>query len=110
MIEAGQHMCNDRIALFGSRAAVSIGIDARTIEGRHFLDIMLLAPDTGVNPCLYTAVKQTRLTAEDHGNIGANAIRDLTQAKVDIRSIVGDNLPAQISALAHWSTRSYLRG
>jgi hypothetical protein len=48
MIEAGQRICNDRIALFACRPAISIAIDAGTIEGRHFLDIMLLAPSTGL--------------------------------------------------------------
>jgi hypothetical protein len=110
MIEAGQHICSDRIALFSFRPAVSIAIDAGTIKSRHFLDIMLLAPYTGLKPFLYTAVEQTRLTAEDYGSIVAKTICDPKQAKVDVRSIVGDNLPTQISALAHWSTRSCLRG
>jgi hypothetical protein len=81
MIEARQYICNDRIALFGSRAGVSIAIDAGTIKGRHFLDIMLLTTYTGLKPLLYTAVEQTGLTVEDYGNIVANAIRDLRQAK-----------------------------
>jgi hypothetical protein len=95
MIEAGQHICNDGIVLNGSRPAVSIAIDAGTIESRRFLDIILLALYTRLKPFLYTAVEQTRLTTGDYGNIVANAIRDLRQAKVNIRSIVGDNLPAK---------------
>jgi hypothetical protein len=71
---------------------------------------MLLVPYTILKLFLYTSVEQTRLTAGDYGNIVVNAIRDLRQAKIDVRSIVGDNLPAQISELAHCSTRSYLRG
>jgi hypothetical protein len=59
---------------------------------------MLPPPYTGLKPFLYTAVEQIRLTAEYYGNIVANAIRDLRQAEVDVWSIVGNNLSAQISA------------
>jgi hypothetical protein len=57
MIEAGQHIYNNRIALFGSRPAVSIAIDAGTLDGRYFLDIILLAPYPGPKPFLCTAVE-----------------------------------------------------
>jgi hypothetical protein len=111
MVEAAKTMHSDLLTSFAKLPSISMAIDAGTIERRHFLDIMLLAPYTTLSPFLYDSVEQARLTAQDYGNIVADAIRTLKEVNnVDVRSIVGDNLPAQVSALAHWSPNSRLRG
>jgi hypothetical protein len=98
----------DALANFQTLPSVSIAIDAGTIAHRHFLDIMLLAPYTSMRPFLYDTVEQTTLNSDDYGDIVANAITKLYDEKIVVRSIVGDNLPAQVSALAHWSDKSRL--
>lgn len=109
MIEEADRIHEAMIAKFAQMPCVSLAIDAGTIERRHFLDIMILAPYSKIKPFLYDAVEKTTLTAEDYGNIVMNAIKDLYRKHVNVRSIVGDNLPAQVTALAHWSSRSCLK-
>jgi hypothetical protein len=50
------------------------------------------------------------LTSDDSGNLIIAIIQELKSKRGGVRSIVGDNLPAQVSALAHWSHKSRLRG
>jgi hypothetical protein len=109
MIEESNRMHEAMIAKFAEMPCVSLTIDAGTIERRHFLDIMLLAPYTKMKPFLYDAIEKATLTAEDYGNIVVTAIKQLHNRNVKVRSIVGDNLPAQVTALAHWSSRSCLK-
>jgi hypothetical protein len=94
---------------FAQMPCVSLAIDASTIERRHILDIIILAPYSKIRPFLYGSIEESTLTAEDYGNIVTEAIKDLFQKNVHVRSIVGDNLPAQVSALAHWSSHSHLK-
>jgi hypothetical protein len=61
--------------------------------------MIMLAPYTTIQPFLYAAVEMSNLNAEEYGNIVLSAIKELYQNDVHIRSIVGDNLPAQISDL-----------
>jgi hypothetical protein len=109
LIESSHKIHQDMIRRFAIFPCVSLAIDAGTIEGRHFLDIMILAPYTKIQPFLYATIEKSSLNAEDYGNIVVTAIKELKQKGVKIRSIVGDNLPAQITALAHWSSRSILK-
>jgi hypothetical protein len=109
ILDLSSQMHNSMLARFSDMPCVSLAIDAGTIERRHFLDIMILAPYSKIKPFLYAAIEQPTLTAEDYGSIVTEAIKDLFQKGVHVRSIVGDNLPAQVCSLAHWSSRSYLK-
>jgi hypothetical protein len=86
---------------------VSLAIDAGTMEPRHFLDIVVLAPSARIKSFLYDAVERATLTTEDSERIAMAAIKELYQKRVNVRSIVENNLPAQVTALAHWSAQSY---
>jgi hypothetical protein len=44
---------NRKLREFAGLPSVSLAIDAGTLEHRHFLDIMVLAPYAGVKPLLY---------------------------------------------------------
>jgi hypothetical protein len=92
------------------RPCVSLIIDAGTIERRHFLDLMIFAPYSGLRPFLYDSLENERLTVDDSGQLVAQAIEELKTQGVRVRSIVGDNLPAQVSVFAHWSPKSRPRG
>jgi hypothetical protein len=109
MLEESERIQKTEVAKFAQMPCVSLSIDAGTIERRHFLDIILSAPYSELKPFLYTAVERESLTVEDYGNIVIEAIRELNLKNVKVRSIVGDNLPAQVAALAHWSPRSSLQ-
>jgi hypothetical protein len=109
MVEESNHIHEEMIAKFAQMPCASFAIDAGTIERRHFLDIMILAPYSKIKPFLYDVIEKATLTADDYGNIVMTAIKELYQKGVKIRSIVGDNLPAQVTALAHWSSRSCLK-
>jgi hypothetical protein len=109
MIEESKTIHDGMIAKFQQMPCVSLAIDAGTIERRHFLDIMILAPYPKIKPFFYDAIENVTLTAEDYGTIVATTINELHQTNVNVRSIVGDNLPAQITVLAHWSPRSCLK-
>jgi hypothetical protein len=98
------------LADYAKRPCVSLVIDAGTIERRPFLDLMILAPYRGLRPFTYDSLENERLTADDHGQFVAQTIEKLRTQGVEVLSIVGDNLPAQVSALAHWSPKSRLRG
>jgi hypothetical protein len=71
---------------------------------------MILAPYSHLHPFLYEVYEQDALTSDDYGRIVAEVIQELRTKGVRVRSIVGDNLPAQVSSLAHWSKKSLLRG
>jgi hypothetical protein len=109
IIEEGNRIQKANLAKFAQVPSVSLSIDAGTIHGRHFLDIMLLAPYTELTPFLYNAFEAESLTVNDYGRFVLGTIRDLHTAKIQVGSIVGDNLPTQVTALAHWSPRSSLR-
>jgi hypothetical protein len=109
MIAEAKTIHADKVAEFAREPSVSIAIDTGTMERRHFLDIMLLAPHTDTKPFLFRAVEEESLTLEIYGSIVAQAISDLRSREINVRSIVGDNLPTQVAALAHWSDNSVLR-
>jgi hypothetical protein len=109
IIDSSKRIHDIILARFAEMPCVSLAIDAGTIERRHFLDIMILAPYSEIKPFLYTAIEEPTLTAEDYGNIVTEIIKVLFQKGVHVRSIVGDNLPAQVATLAHWSSRSHLK-
>jgi hypothetical protein len=109
LVEYSRKIHEETITHFSQMPCVSLTIDAGTIERRHFLDIMVLAPYSRVKPFLYAAVENSTLTADDYGRIVMEAIQELYNKGVHVRSIVGDNLPAQIVALARWSPRSCLK-
>jgi hypothetical protein len=90
---------------YAKRACVSLVIDPGTIERRHFLDLMILAPFRGLRPFFYDSLENERLTADNDGQLVAQAIEELNTQGMRVRSIVGDNLPAQVSALVHWSPK-----
>jgi hypothetical protein len=71
---------------------------------------MILAPYCQIGlPFLYNAVEEGSLTAVKDRSIIGNAIRDLHSDGVQITSIVGDNEPAQLTSLAHWSATFQVR-
>jgi hypothetical protein len=49
------HQKNSVIEQFETRPCVALAIDAGTIGLPHFLDIMILAPDSNLRPFLYDA-------------------------------------------------------
>jgi hypothetical protein len=110
MIDESTQLSDRLIAKFAQRPCVSLAIDAGTIERRHFLDVMILAPYSSLDPFLYDVFERDTLTSDDYGNLVVAVIQELKSKGVRVRSIVGDNLPAQVSALAHWSHKSRLRG
>jgi hypothetical protein len=110
MIDESIHQRDRAIKQFAKRPCVSLAIDAGTIERRHFLDIMILAPYSNLPPFLYDAHEQDASISEDYGRIIAGIIRELKTKGIRVRSMVGDNLPAQVSSLAHWSKKSLLKG
>jgi hypothetical protein len=110
MIDESIQLRDRVVRQFAKRPCVSLAIDAGTIEKRHFLDIMILAPYSSLDPFLYDVLENETLTSDDYGNLIAAIIKELKSKGVRVRSIVGDNLPAQVSALAHWSKNSRLRG
>jgi hypothetical protein len=110
MIQESVDLSARLIRAFATRPCVSLAIDAGTIERRHFLNVMLLAPYSNLKPFLYDSYEEETLTSDDYGRVIAQIIKELKTKGVRVRSIVGDNLPAQVSALAHWSKRSCLKG
>jgi hypothetical protein len=62
---------------------------------------MILAPYPKIKPFPSDAIGNATLTAEDYGTIVAITIKELHQTNVNDRSIGGDNLPAQLTTLAH---------
>jgi hypothetical protein len=66
---------------------------------------MIFAPRSGLRPFLYDSLESERLPADDYGQLVAQAMKGLKTQSVRVRSIVEDNLPAQVSALAHWSQK-----
>jgi hypothetical protein len=110
MTDVAKDIATRRRAQFSELTSVSLAIDAGTIGGRHFLDLILMAPHAVHSPFLYDAVEQSHMTATDYGDIVADRILALrAEHNITITSIVGDNLPIQVAALAHWSPRSHLK-
>jgi hypothetical protein len=110
MIEESNRLSATIIAEYAEMLCMSLVIDAGTTEQWHFPDLMVLAPFSGLRPFSDDSLEKERLTADDYGCLIAQTIEELRQKGVKLRSIVGDDLPAQVSAFAHWSTKSHLRG
>jgi hypothetical protein len=109
IIEEADILSHTILVDYAKRVCVSLVIDRGTIERRHFLDLMILAPYRGLRPFLYDSLENKRLKADDDGQLVAQAIEELKTRGVRVHSVVGDNLPAQVSALVHWSPKSRLR-
>jgi hypothetical protein len=109
MVEDSKKIHEALIAQFAGMPCVSLAIDAVTMERRRFLDVMVLAPYMRIKRFLCDAVERATLATDDDGTIVMAAINELAQKRVNVRSIAGDNLPAQGTALAHWTSRSCLR-
>jgi hypothetical protein len=84
-------------------------IDTGTIARRHFFDVMVLAPDSNVTPFLYDSIEKATFTADEYGAIVTAAMRHLMAKHVNVRCSAGDDLPAQVRALARWSSRSFFQ-
>jgi hypothetical protein len=100
MIEESNRIHEAMIAKFVEMPCVSLAIDAGTIERRHFLDFVVLASEMKIKPFLDDASEKATDTAEDSRNFVTAAIRQLYQKNINFRSIVRNNLPAQVTALA----------
>jgi hypothetical protein len=109
MIEESNRLSATTIAEYPERPCVSLVIDAATIERRHFLDLMVLAPYGGLRPFSDDSLEKERLTVDEYGCLIAQAMEEFRRKGIKLRSFVRDNLPAQVSAFAHWSTKSRLR-
>jgi hypothetical protein len=109
MGEESKKIHDAMVTQFAEMPCVSLAINAGAMERRHFLDIIVLAPYTRIKPFLDDAAERATLTGEDSGTIVMAVIKELYQKRVNVRSIVGDNLPAQVTAHAHSSSRSCLR-
>jgi hypothetical protein len=69
---------------------------------------MIFAPYYELRPFLSDSLENKRLTADDHGKLVPQAIEELKTQGVRVRSMIGDNFPAQIPAFAHWRPKSRL--
>jgi hypothetical protein len=105
MVEESKKIDEAMIAKFAEMPCVALAIDARTMERHYFLDIMVLASCPRIKRLLYDAVESATLTAEDYGTIVLAAIKELYQKRVNVRLIVGDNLPAEVTSFVHWNSR-----
>jgi hypothetical protein len=105
MVEESKKIDKAVIGKFAEMPCVSLAIDAGTMGRRCFLDIIVLAPYARIKPFLDDVVERAALNAEDYGTIVMAAIKELSQKRVNVRLIVGDNVRAQVTALTHWSSR-----
>jgi hypothetical protein len=71
---------------------------------------MIFAPSSALEPFLYDSRENERLTSVDDGQLVAEAIEELRGKGLKVRSIVGNDLPAEVSTLVLRSTKSRLRG
>jgi hypothetical protein len=101
MTEESNQIHEVMMAKFLEMLCVSLAIDTGTAERRHFPHIKVLAPSLKIIAFFSDAFERATLTAEDYGTIVMAAIRQLYQKNVNVRLIVRDNLPAQVTALAH---------
>jgi hypothetical protein len=68
LVDTGHRLSQLALERFQRLPAVSMTIDAGTIERRHFLDIMLLAPySEDGDPYLYDSVEESNLSSDDYG-------------------------------------------
>jgi hypothetical protein len=104
------HLSDHVIAKFAQRPCVSLAIDAGTIERRHFLDVMILAPYSSLDPFLYDVFERDTLASDDYGNLIVAIIQELKSQGFRVCLIVCDNSPAQVSAPGYWTHKSSLRG
>jgi hypothetical protein len=77
IIEGSNRLSATIIAKYAKRHCVPLVIDAATIERRHFPDLMVLAPYSGLRSILYNSLEEELLTADDYGCLVAQAIEEL---------------------------------
>jgi hypothetical protein len=90
-----------------SKGSSVLAIDAGTLSGRKFLNYVLCTPEN--KPYLLASYEKESLTIEDYKRFTKLAVIEARNARIHIIGIVGDNLPVQIKALAHWIPTSLLR-
>ena len=107
MIDLSKKKFDELIIQAREEPSVCLSLDAGTLSHRHLLDFVIISPS--FKPIFYKAVEKTNITTEGYRNIVSEVLNELLNIhKVKVVAIVTDNLPVQITALAHWSPTSVL--
>lgn len=81
---------------------VSISLDAGSTKKTHYLVIMVQNIKMQVKPFEYKSIELNNSDADTYKLIGKQVIKSLQEENIKVCCFVGDRLPAQIKALAHW--------
>ena len=107
VVKAGDDIFNKSIEKAHNSPAVTLSIDAGTLSHRHLIDFCLTSPS--LKPIFYESVAKPVAGVDEYKNITeAELIDIITKHHVNIVAIVTDNLPVQITAIAHWSPTSII--
>ena len=107
IIKEGEKIVQKNILSKRAEELCTLSLDAVSLSARHFIDYVVLSKTTP--PFLYKAVEKKNVSIKDYKNITEGILIELIEKqRLKITSIVTDNLPVQIAALAHWSPDSIL--
>ena len=57
MIKCSENIHKEMLLKYSKNVANALAIDGGTIEKRHFFDIILLSPGSGLNPYIYDSIE-----------------------------------------------------
>lgn len=107
VVKAGNVRFTKNIENAHNDPAVTLSIDAGTLSHRHLIDFCLTSPS--LKPIFYESIAKPVAGVDEYKRITEEELIDIiTKHHINIVAIVTDNLPVQITALAHWSPVSIL--
>lgn len=102
-IKVAKHFHESQINAYSDLSAVALTLDGGTIQYGHFLDYAISSPLFDLKPYLYEADFMANNTTEYIKSKTEEILNDLLKKNIKVKSITGDNYPAQLYALSSWS-------
>jgi hypothetical protein len=96
------------LRILSGEFALSLALDGATFFGRHFIDLVILNTLLA-KPFHFELLETGYKNLEHYGGAILTLLEYLKSKKIHIRHIIGDNLPVQVAALAHFSSKSVLQ-
>lgn len=105
-IQTAKKYHNSQIQAFSHINYLSLTLDAGSLQYGHFLDYAISSTQYNIKPYLYQADFAALNTSEYIREQTEKILIELFDQKIRIRTITGDNYPAQLYALSNWSRSS----
>ena len=108
-INTAKNFHESQLKAYSQINSVALTLDGGTIQYGHFLDFAISSPLFNLKPYLFEADFMADNTTEYIKSKTEDVLTQLLRANIKIKSITGDNYPAQLYALSSWSKTALWR-